>query len=77
MRRRKGIPGLSFSWKRASGLSAAKGRLSRKIGVPLTKSGGQRKAGKAMGCCVPAAFILIGVCGAVVGVAKAVCALLA
>lgn len=77
MRRRKGIPGLSFSWKRASGLSAAKGQLSRKIGVPLTKSGRQRKAGKAMGCCVPAAFILFGACGAAVGIVKAISTLLA
>ena len=36
-RRRKSlIPGVSFSWRRATGLSAAKGRLSRKIGIPLT-----------------------------------------
>lgn len=56
--------GVSFSWKRASGLSAAKGKLSRKIGVPLTKSGRQRKMGKAMGCCVPM-FVMI-VAGTVV-----------
>jgi hypothetical protein len=77
MGRKKGIPGLSFSWKRASGLSAAKGRLSRKIGVPLTKSGRQRKAGNAMGCCVPAAFILLGACVAAVGVVKAISTFLA
>ena len=41
--------GMSFSWKRASGLSAAKGRLSRRIGIPLTKSGRQRKAGRMLG----------------------------
>jgi hypothetical protein len=35
-----------FSWKRAIGLSAAKARLSRRIGIPLTKSGRQRKIGK-------------------------------
>ncbi len=58
-RKKGGIPGLSFSWKRATGLSAAKGKLSRQIGIPLTKSGRQRKAGKAVGCCVPAAFILV------------------
>ena len=34
-----------FSWKRAIGLSAAKARLSRRIGVPLTRSGRQRKIG--------------------------------
>jgi hypothetical protein len=36
-----------FSWKRAVGISGAKARLSRSIGVPLTKSGRQRKVGKA------------------------------
>lgn len=59
-RRRKGIPGVSFSWKRASGISAAKGRISRQIGVPLTRSDRQRKVGRALGCLVPAAFILVG-----------------
>jgi hypothetical protein len=34
-----------FSWKRALGTSAAKARLSRRIGVPLTRSGQQRKFG--------------------------------
>jgi hypothetical protein len=34
-----------FSWRRAIGLSAAKARLSRRIGIPLTKSGRQRKLG--------------------------------
>ena len=58
MGRRKGIPGLSFSWKRAIGLSSAKAKISRQIGIPLTKSGRQRKAGQAMGCCIPAAFII-------------------
>jgi hypothetical protein len=44
--------GFSFSWKRALGLSAAKGRLSRKIGIPSTRSGRQRKVGRAAGCLV-------------------------
>ena len=35
--------GFSFSMNRALGISAAKGRLSRKIGIPLTKSGRERK----------------------------------
>jgi hypothetical protein len=52
--------GFSFSWKRAIGLSAAKGKLSRKIGIPLTRSGRQRKAGKAMGCCVTLAALSCG-----------------
>ncbi|MCR4427442.1 MAG: hypothetical protein NUW23_14865 [Firmicutes bacterium] len=39
-----------FSWKRAIGLSAAKAKLSRRIGIPLTRSGRQRKFGAAAGC---------------------------
>jgi len=38
--------GFSFSWKRALGISAAKGKISRKIGIPLTQSGRERKIGK-------------------------------
>lgn len=34
-----------FSWKRLLGISAAKSRISRAIGIPLTKSGRQRKIG--------------------------------
>jgi len=50
MSRRRGIPGLSFSWRRALGVSQAQARLSRKIGIPLSRSGRQRKMGRAMGC---------------------------
>lgn len=39
-----------FSWKRLLGISAAKSKISRKIGIPLTRSGRQRKVGAAMGC---------------------------
>jgi hypothetical protein len=56
--------GLSFSWKRALGISAAKARLSRKIGIPLTKSGRQRMAGRALGCglaCLALAVLLLGI----------------
>jgi hypothetical protein len=56
-KRKKGIPGLSFSWKRAIGLTAAKSKVSRTLGVPLTKAGRQRKIGRATGCCVP--FVLL------------------
>ena len=44
--------GFSFSWKRALGISAAKAKLSRQIGIPLSRSGRQRKAGRALGCAV-------------------------
>lgn len=40
------IPGLSFSLKRAVGISAAKQKVSRKTGIPLTKGGLERKVGK-------------------------------
>ena len=52
-RRGTGIPGLSFSWRRALGISQAQARLSRQIGIPLSRSGRQRKLGKAAGCCIP------------------------
>ncbi len=44
--------GFSYSWKRAVGISAAKGRISRQSGIPLTRSGRQRKFGRAAGCCI-------------------------
>ncbi|HJV90994.1 MAG TPA: hypothetical protein VJ623_11870 [Holophagaceae bacterium] len=53
-----GIPGLSFSWKRALGVSSAKARLSRELGVPLSRSGRQQKVGRMLGCSVW--FMLLG-----------------
>jgi len=35
-----------FSWKRLLGVSAAQSRISRKIGIPLSKSGRQQKVGR-------------------------------
>ena len=49
MRKKKsstGIPGLSFSWKRALGITQAKQELARQTGIPTTKSGIERKIGK-------------------------------
>lgn len=40
------IPGLSFSLKRAVGITAAKQKISRKTGVPTTKQGLERKVGR-------------------------------
>lgn len=40
------IPGLSFSLKRAVGISAAKQKIARTTGIPLTKGGLERKVGK-------------------------------
>jgi hypothetical protein len=38
-----------FSWRRLLGVSAAKSRVSRVIGIPLTRSGRQRKIGRMLG----------------------------
>jgi hypothetical protein len=40
------IPGVSFSWRRAIGLSALEGKISRKTGIPLSRSGRERKLGR-------------------------------
>lgn len=42
------IPGLSFSLKRAVGISASKQKIARKTGIPLTKGGLERKVGRAV-----------------------------
>lgn len=40
------IPGLSFSLKRAVGITAAKQKVARKTGIPTTKQGLERKVGR-------------------------------
>ena len=57
-----------FSWKRLLGVSQAKARLSRKIGIPLTRSGRQRKMGALMGCLIPVLLGLIIVAGFLVAI---------
>lgn len=42
------IPGLSFSLKRAVGISALKQKVSKATGIPLTKQGLERKIGGAV-----------------------------
>ncbi len=42
------IPGVSFSWKRALGITAAKQKFARKTGIPTTKAGLERKVGRAV-----------------------------
>jgi hypothetical protein len=39
-------PGLSFSWKRALGITAAKRKIARATGIPTTKAGRRAKAGR-------------------------------
>ena len=41
-----GIPGLTFSWKRALGITQAKQNLARQTGVRTSKAGVERKIGK-------------------------------
>ena len=48
-----GIPGLSFSYKRALGISSAKRSFARATGIPTTRSGRRAKAGRMMGCLLP------------------------
>ena len=36
------IPGLSFSWKRALGITQTKQKIARKTGIPTTKAGLER-----------------------------------
>lgn len=48
MSRRKtntGIPGLSFSWKRALGITRAKQKFARETGIPTSRAGVERKIG--------------------------------
>ena len=39
------IPGLTFSWKRAIGLTQLKQKISRQTGIPTSKQGIERKIG--------------------------------
>jgi hypothetical protein len=62
MAKRKGfkIPGLSFSAKRALGITKAKQKLARKTGIPSTKAGLQRKIGNAAtGGCLSSVFLFM------------------
>ena len=42
------IPGVSFSLKRALGITKLKQQISKKTGIPLTKNGVERKIGAAI-----------------------------
>lgn len=45
MKKKADIPGLSFSLKRALGITQFKQKVSREIGIPLTQEGIERKIG--------------------------------
>lgn len=42
------IPGISFSWKRALGITRAKQKFARQTGIPTSKTGLERKLGKTL-----------------------------
>ena len=39
------IPGGTFSWKRALGITKVKQKIAKETGIPLTKQGIERKIG--------------------------------
>lgn len=43
------IPGFSFSWKRALGITSAKRKIAKATGIPTTRSGRRNKLGKLLG----------------------------
>lgn len=43
-----GIPGLSFSWKRAIGITNLRRWVAKETHIPTTMSGIERKIGKAL-----------------------------
>lgn len=50
-----------WSWKRATGITTAKRKISKATGIPMTKSGRQQKVGKMMtggGCLIPIISII-------------------
>ena len=49
MAKKKGIPGLSFSWKRALGITSAQRKIANATGIPTTKQGRRAKVGRLFG----------------------------
>lgn len=43
------VPGLTFSWKRALGVTKLKRGVAKKTGIPTTRSGRRAKAGRWLG----------------------------
>lgn len=67
-RKKYKIPGLSFSWKRATGVTKMKRKIAKTTGIPTTKQGRRNKAVRVMtggGCLI----YIIGGMFAVAGVA--------
>lgn len=60
-KRKSGIPGLSFSWRKALGVTKAKRKIARYTGIPTTKSGRRAKVGRMLtsGCLLPCVAALL------------------
>lgn len=48
-KRKSSIPGLSFSWKRALGITSMKRKIAKATGIPTTKQGRRAKLGRWLG----------------------------
>ena len=59
-----------FSWKRLLGITAAKQKIGRAVGIPWSRSGRQRKFGSMLGCFIPIIIALL--IGLIVSVSSAV-----
>lgn len=42
------IPGVSFSWKRALGITQLKQKIAKETGIPASRQGIERKVGKTL-----------------------------
>ncbi len=61
-RKKGGIPGLSFSAKRAFGVTKAKRRFAKATGIPTTRSGRRNKAVRVLsggGCIFPMLIVIL------------------
>ena len=47
-KKKPSIPGVSFSWKRALGVTKMKREFTKATGIPTTKAGIERKVGEAV-----------------------------
>lgn len=45
MQNKNKIPGLTFSWKKALGITQAKQKIARHTGIPISKGGLEHKIG--------------------------------
>lgn len=45
MAKKSAIPGLTFSWKRALGVTKAKRKIAKATGIPTTRTGRRNKLG--------------------------------